>query len=223
MCSSKARKTLVQCDFDGTITEKDVSFLFLDTYANEDWRPLLEEYKAGKISVGDFNTRAFAMVSADKQTLLDLVFKSGKVRIRPGFNELLNYCSQNGLEFVIVSNGLIFYIEAILEDLGVKGIKVFAAQSWFHTNKGMEVKYIGPDGNQVKNGFKEVHSELFLKEGYRIVYVGNGVSDSYPARRAEHVFATGDLLDCCHEQNLNCTAFNDLNDVVRGLEQLSLG
>ena len=222
MCSSEARKTLVQCDFDGTITEKDVSFLFLDTYADGDWRQLLEEYKAGKISVGDFNTTAFAMVRADKQTLLDLVFTSDKVRIRPGFRELLNYCSQNGFEFVIVSNGLVFYIEAILEDLGIKGIKVFAAQSWFHLNEGMEVKYIGPDGKQEAAGFKDAYTELFLKEGYRIVYVGNGVSDSYPARRAEHIFATGDLLDRCRELNLNCTPFTDLNDVVRGLELLSL-
>ena len=222
MSSSKAGKTLIQCDFDGTITEEDVSFLFLDTYANGDWRLLLEEYKARKISVGDFNTRAFAMVRVDKQTLLDLVFKSGKVIIKPGFRELLNYCSQNGLEFVIVSNGLVFYIEAILEDLGVKGIKVYAAQSWFHPDEGMEVKYIGPDGNLKIEGFKEAHSELFLKDGYRIIYIGNGVSDSYPARLADHIFATGDLLGCCREQNLNCTPFNDLNEVVRGLEQLSL-
>ena len=223
MCSSEAGKTLVQCDFDGTITEKDVSFLFLDTYADGNWRELLKEYQAGKISVGDFNTRAFAMVRADKQTLLDLVFKSGKVRIRPGFRELLSYCSQNGLEFVIVSNGLIFYIEAILEDLGVKGIKVFAAQSWFHPNEGMEVKYIGPDGRQLEDSFKETYAELFLGKGYRVIYAGNGVSDIYPARRAHHVFATSDLLDCCRETNLDCTPFDDLNDVVRGLELLQLG
>ena len=43
-------KTLVQCDFDGTVTEEDVSFFLLDTFAQGDWRRLLQEYKEGKIS-----------------------------------------------------------------------------------------------------------------------------------------------------------------------------
>jgi len=72
-------KTLVQCDFDGTITEKDASFLLLDAFAQGDWRRLLRDYKEHKISVGEFNTRAFAMVKADKATLLEAL--KGKVKI----------------------------------------------------------------------------------------------------------------------------------------------
>ena len=37
----------------------------------EFWRQLLSEYREGRISVGDFNTRAFAMVKADEQTMLE--------------------------------------------------------------------------------------------------------------------------------------------------------
>ena len=184
---------MVQCDFDGTITEEDVSFLLLDNFADGDWRQLLKDYTAGKIPVGTFNTRAFAMVKADRQTLLDFVLKSDRVKIRPGFDELLDYCSRNGFKFIIVSNGVDFYIEAILAEMGMKGIEVFAAQSQFRPG-GMEVKYIGPDGGQMEAGFKEAYTELFQRKGYGIVYVGNGISDIYPARRASHVFATGDLL-----------------------------
>ena len=215
-------KTMVQCDFDGTITEEDVSFLLLDTFADGNWRQLLEEYKEDKISVGVFNTKAFAMIKADKQSLLDFVFMSGKVKIRPGFHELLSYCSEKGLNFVIVSNGLDFYIEAILRDMDINDIEVIAAQSRF-SPEGVEVAYTGPDGSRLQDGFKEAHTRQFLRQGYRIVYVGNGVSDIYPARRAHHIFATGDLLECCQETNLVCTPFADLNDVVKGLELLQLG
>jgi len=55
-------KTLIQCDFDGTITQEDVSFLILDAFASRDWRQLLTQYREGKISVGRFNMKAFAMV-----------------------------------------------------------------------------------------------------------------------------------------------------------------
>ena len=214
-------KTVIQCDFDGTITEEDVGFLLLDAFAGSSWRQLLKEYQAGKISVGAFNTRAFAMVKADKQTLLDFVFNSGKVEIRPGFQELLSYCSKKGLEFVIVSNGQDFYIEAILKRVGINNVEFFAARSRFRP-EGLEVKYIGPGGSELLDSFKEAYTELFLSRGYRVIYVGNGISDIYPARRAHHVFATGDLLDRCRETNLDCAPFNDLNDVVRGFAFLQL-
>ena len=111
--------------------------------------------------------------------------------------------------------------EAILKNMGINDIKVFAAESRF-TPDGMEVKYIGPEGREVMVGFKEAYTELFLRRGYRVIYVGNGVSDIYPAQRAHHIFATGDLLGRCNEVNLKCMPFNDLNDVIRGLELLPL-
>jgi len=210
-------KTLVQCDFDGTITQEDVSFLILDAFANGDWRQLLTQYREGKISVGRFNMKAFAMVKADKQTLLKFV--KSKAKIRAGFHELLAYCHGKGFEFVIVSNGLDFYIETILRDVGMDNIEVFAAQTQFSPD-GIDVRYIGPEGNQLEDNFKDAYVRLFLERGYRLIYAGNGISDLSPARQAHHIFATGELLTYCKDVNLNCTPFIDLNDIIRGLEFL---
>ena len=211
-------KTLVQCDFDGTITEKDVSFLLLDAFAQGDWRRLLREYKEHKISVGEFNTRAFAMVKADKATLLEAL--KGKVKVRVGFHELANYCLRQGFRLVIVSNGLDFYINTILEDLGLENIEFNAAKTAFYP-EGMKVQYIGPDGKRLEDGFKQAYIELFLKLGYRVIYAGNGDSDITPARYAHHVFATGDLLTYCRANNLDCKPFENFIDVVRYLKQWS--
>ena len=210
-------KTLVQCDFDGTITEEDMGFLLLDSFASEDWRRLLTEYRESRISVGYFNTKAFATVKADRQTLLKFV--RSKVKIRAGFHELLAYCRRKGFRFVIVSNGLVFYIEAILRDTGVDNIDILAAQTNF-TPEGIEAEYIGPEGNQIQDGFKGAYIRSFLRKGYRVVYIGNGISDTLPAKQAHHIFAISELLDYCKETNLNCTPFVDLNDVVRSLELL---
>ena len=210
-------KTLVQCDFDGTITEEDMGYLLLNSFARGDWRRLLAEYRQGRMSVGYFNTRAFATVKADKQTLIKFV--RSKVKIRAGFHELLAYCRRKGFRFVIVSNGLVFYIEAILRDTGVDNIDILAAQTEF-TSEGIEARYIGPEGNQLQDGFKEAYIRSFLRKGYRVMYIGNGISDTSPAKQAHHIFATGELLAYCKETNLHCTPFVDLNDVVRGLELL---
>ena len=211
-------KTLVQCDFDGTVTEEDASFFLLDAFAQGDWRRLLREYKEHRISVGEFNTKAFAMVKTDKPTLLEAL--EGKVKVRAGIHELVNYCLRKGFKLVIVSNGLDFYIEAILKDLGLSNIEVHAAQSFFHP-EGMKVHYAGPDGKRIEDGFKEAHIKSFLKLGYGVIYIGNGASDVAPAKYAQYVFATGELLAYCRENNLNCKPFENLIDVVRDLEQIS--
>jgi 2-hydroxy-3-keto-5-methylthiopentenyl-1-phosphate phosphatase len=210
-------KTLVQCDFDGTVTEEDVSFFLLDTFAQGDWRRLLQEYKEGKISVGEFNTRSFAMVKNDKAALLEEV--KVKSKVRPGFHELVNYCQKKGFRLVIVSNGLDFYIRAVLKDLGLENIEVHAAQARFHP-EGMVVRYVAPDGKIVDDGFKEAYIKLFLESGYRVIYVGNGDSDFPPAKYAHHVFATGDLLEYCRENNLNCTPFENFIDIVTYIDLL---
>ncbi|MDO8567673.1 MAG: MtnX-like HAD-IB family phosphatase [Dehalococcoidales bacterium] len=213
------KKLIVQCDFDGTVTDADVSFLLLDNFTDGNWRKLLDEYHAGRIPVGLFNSRVFSMIKADKQTMLDFIFQKGMVKIRPGFPDLLGYCSRNGIKVVIVSNGIDFYIEAILKDLGVNGIKVHAARSHFNSG-GMAVEYIGPDGKPIQESFKESYTRLFREKGYEVVYIGDGLSDIHPAKRANYVFARAELLHECRAAKLTCTPFNDFNDVVKCLERL---
>jgi len=210
-------QTLVQCDFDGTVTEEDTSFFLLDAFAQGDWRRLLRKYKEHKISVGEFNTKAFTMVKDDKPTLLEAL--KGKVRVRAGFHELRNYCLKKDFRLVIVSNGLDFYIKAVLKDLGLDSIEVHAAQASFHP-EGMKVQYVGPDGKRLDDNFKVAYIKSFLKLGYRIVYVGNGDSDFPPAKYANHVFATGELLAYCRENNLNYEPFENFIDIVRYIDLL---
>jgi len=208
---------IIQCDFDGTITEEDISFMLLDGFAQGDWREWFEQYRRHKITVGEFNTRAFGMVKATKAELLGIARE--RVRLRAGLHELVSYCRSRGFRFVIVSNGLDFYIDAILKDADLAGIEVHAAKTRFYHGR-LKVQYIGPDNTPLLSDFKEAYTKAFLKQGYRVVYIGNGPSDIAPALHAYHIFATDGLLDGCREINLKCTPFNDLNDIVRGLESL---
>jgi len=101
----------------------------------------------------------------------------------------------------------------------VENIEVFAAQAHFGP-RGIETRYIGPDGAQLKSDFKEAYIKSFLTEGYHVVYVGNGISDIPAAKHAHWIFARGELLDLCEQKNLKCIPFTDLNDVVAGLQLL---
>ncbi|MBI4181000.1 MAG: MtnX-like HAD-IB family phosphatase [Chloroflexi bacterium] len=213
----KASKTLVQCDFDGTVTEEDVSFVLLDAFAEGDWRQLHREYEADRISVGRFNTEAFAMVKADRESLLALA--RSKVKIRAGFQQMVSCCRRKGFRLIIVSNGLDFYIDGILKDMGLADIEFFAAKTQFHP-EGLKVQYIGPDGRHWDEGIKEANVNLFLNQGYRVIYMGNGTSDFSAAKRCQYIFATDTLLACCRQTQVDCIPFTDFNQVVKGLERL---
>jgi 2-hydroxy-3-keto-5-methylthiopentenyl-1-phosphate phosphatase len=220
MSSTQPMKTLVQCDFDGTITEEDVSFLMLDAFADGDWRGVHKLYQEAKISVGRFNEDAFAMVRADKKSLLKAI--EGKFNIRSGFPEFVDCCRRKDFRLVIVSNGLDFYIEEILKGLGLDGIEIHAARTRFLPGQ-VKVQYVGPDGKPLDDAFKEAYVDFFLGQGYRIIYIGDGASDFLPARKCHYVFATGTsgtLLTRCRQAKLDCIPFSDFNEVVKVLEHL---
>lgn len=209
--------TLVQCDFDGTVTEEDVSYMLLDTFASGNWRERLKEYEGGRISVGRFNTEAFSMVKADRATLVKMA--RNDVKIRSGFSGFVDYCREKGLRLVIVSNGLDFYIKEILQSIGAGDIEIFAARTTFRPG-ALEVQYVGPDGRCLDDDFKGAYVASFLKEGYRIIYIGNGASDLKPAKLCHYVFATGTLLAQCQQTKVNCLPFDDFTEIVKEMETL---
>ncbi len=210
-------KTVLQCDFDGTLTVEDVGFMLLELYGKGDWEKLLEDYKEHRINVDEFNTAVFAMIKADKQTLVDATRKNAVVR--KGLKELVDYCKRKDYKLVIVSNGLEFYIQTILEDMGMGEVEFHAAKTEFHPD-GLKVRYIGLDGSRSNDGLKEAYIKSYLDEGCRVIYLGNGDSDIYAARHAHQVIARDFLLSYCAEQGLNVLPFEDLHDVIEILEKL---
>jgi 2-hydroxy-3-keto-5-methylthiopentenyl-1-phosphate phosphatase len=185
------------------------------------WRKYLDDYSSGDITVGTFNKKVFGMMIADRETMTDFVLNSPRVKVRPGLKELIDYCKSKGIEVVIVSNGLTFYIEAILEKLGINGLDIHAAENDFSPG-GLRVRYLGPNGKELETGFKEAYTDMLCKMDYQVIYVGNGTSDIYPSRIAQYVCATADLLERCRAEKLNCYPFNDFYDVVKIMETLKL-
>ncbi len=217
MDSAPSLSTVIQCDFDGTVTDRDVAFLMLDTFARGDWRKILKQYEDGRITVGRFNEESFALVRATREQLLSVI--KGNIGIRPGFLDLVAGCRRKGFRLAIVSNGLDCYIESILRDLGVTDVEVYAARTTFRDNR-VYVQYVGPDGKPMDDGFKEAYVRHFRGQGSRVIYVGNGTSDFRPARLCDMVFATDRLAWYCRRQRFACIQFETFHDVVKVLETL---
>jgi 2-hydroxy-3-keto-5-methylthiopentenyl-1-phosphate phosphatase len=216
----KTPKTLVQCDFDGTVTIGDVGYMLLDGFAGGEWRYWEEKYVAGEISVGRFNAKVFSMVTADRQTLLGYI--RDRVVIRPGFKEFVTVCRQQDFRLVIISNGLSFYIEQVLGDIGIPDLEVHAADTHFYPD-GLRVQYLGPDSTAVDSGPKDAYTSFFLANGYRVIYIGDGRSDFLPAQRCDLIFAAADggsLLTLCCQEHVRYHPYSSFHDIITVMEAL---
>jgi 2-hydroxy-3-keto-5-methylthiopentenyl-1-phosphate phosphatase len=215
-------KIAIQCDFDGTITVGEVSHLLLTRFASGNWKRSVDEFNCGRMSVTDCMRSCFSQIKADESAMTDYILSDGRVKIREGFAEFPDYCKKKDFYFSIISNGLVFYIDAILEKLGLKGIDVIAAKNTFG-NDGLAIEYAGPDGNEAGADFKESYTELLKNKGYNVVCIGDSVTDVPVARRAHYVFATDALKKFCERENIKYFPFDDFYDVINGLESITQG
>ena len=208
---------IIQCDFDGTIIRNNLSVLLREKYAHGDWQRIDSDYLHGHLTVEQSNKLQFALIKEPKERLQ--AFVRQHIELRPGFVEFVRYCQESVIPFVIVSSGLDFYIEPVLAEIGMPDLELHCGRTSF-SREGIDVSYYDPDGNIIDRGFKKKYLTWLKKRGKNIIYLGDGLSDLEAARQADHVFATGDLLDLLGTQSIACSAFSDFYDLLHQVRLL---
>jgi 2-hydroxy-3-keto-5-methylthiopentenyl-1-phosphate phosphatase len=208
---------IIQCDFDGTIINNNMSTLLRKNFAPDTWHKVESDYLGGKLSVEESNKIQFALIREPKETLQK--FASQHVSLRPGFLEFVTYCKMKGIPFIIVSSGLDFYIEVVLEKLGLQELEFYCAKTSF-SSKGIEVSYYDPKGNSVDKGFKSLYLSWLKTRGREVAYLGDGLSDLDAACKANYVFATGQLSTLLSSKSNTYYYFSDFNDVLHRVRLL---
>ncbi len=208
---------IIQCDFDGTIVRNNLSVLLREKYARGDWQKIDSDYLHGHLTVEQSNKLQFALIKEPKERLQE--FARQHIELRPGLVEFVRYCQESGIPFVIVSSGLDFYIEPILAEIGMPDLELYCGQTSFGKD-GVAVSYADPEGNIINEGFKRKHLSSLKQRDNNIVYIGDGLSDLEAARQADHVFATGHLLDLLSAESVPCHGFSDFYALLRQVRLL---
>jgi len=209
---------IIQCDFDGTIIRNNLSVLLREHFARGNWRRIEDDYLHGKLTVEQSNKLQFALIKEPKERLQEFVRQH--IELRLGFVEFVRYCQESAMPFVIVSSGLDFYIEPVLAQISVPDLELHCGQTSFGKN-GIAVSYTDPEGNIVNEGFKYKCLTWLKKRGKDIIYIGDGLSDLEAARQANHIFATGHLLDLLSSAPVIYNRFSDFYDLLRQVRLLS--
>ncbi len=209
---------IIQCDFDGTIIRNNLSVLLRENFARAGWQKIESDYLHGHLTVEQSNKLQFALIKEPKERLREFVRQH--IELRPGFVEFVRYCQESAILFVIVSSGLDFYIEPVLKEIGIPSLELHCGRASFDRN-GIDVSYYDPEGNIVSEGFKKKYLTWLRKRDKNTIYIGDGLSDLEAARQADHIFATGHLLDLLSSAPVICNRFSDFYDLLRQVRLLS--
>ncbi len=212
------RKVAVVCDFDGTISSRDVGHHFFGMYVpdGEKRRELLDRWKVGLISSRECLECEINWIEADREDLD--TFIEGE-SLDPYFKDFIDFCNRRKFEFLILSDGLDYYIDRLLMKFGL-GYLDFRANHLIVNGgsiDGVEFPFYNTMECTLCGNCKRYHVERLIERGYFSVYVGNGFSDRCPARYADLVLAKGALLEHCRQERIHCVPFDNFRDVEREL------
>ncbi|MFC2034075.1 MtnX-like HAD-IB family phosphatase [Chloroflexota bacterium] len=208
---------IIQCDFDGTIIKNNMSVLIREEFSQDDWKKIDSDYNRGLISVEESNKLQFKPIKAPKEKLQEFIRQH--IELRAGFLELLSYCQNRDIELIIVSSGLDFYIETVLEEIGIQDLELHCGTTTFNDN-GISISYYDPDGNILNQGFKLKYLNWLKKRDRKIVYAGDGLSDLEASLHTNYVFAISHLLELLKDKAVPYSSFSDFHDLLNH-DQLS--
>jgi 2,3-diketo-5-methylthio-1-phosphopentane phosphatase/HAD superfamily hydrolase (TIGR01509 family) len=211
-------KQLILCDFDGTITLRDMGYLLLNRFSKGDWETIDREFREEKIGSKEAYLRIAKILHGEEQAVLDFLRKHSQ--IDPSFPSFYRYCREKDIDVKIVSDGLDFYIKTILEVHHLGNIPYDANEGHFLKPEGMDIVF--PHFNEACGHCGTCKKRLVQnhrKDYDSILFVGNGISDRCAAGEADFVFAKDSLYPYCIDQDIACHFYLGFRDILADLKK----
>ena len=141
----KQKKALVISDFDGTICTVNVGNKVLSRFTNKSWNDIDRENVQGSIGSREAYSRIAPLMAANAMRLNAYVLKLAK--IDPFFARFYRIAKKKGVDVKIVSDGLDFYIRAIMEKYRLGEIEYFSNTVVFGQNDSLAFNF--PQANEL--------------------------------------------------------------------------
>ncbi len=214
--SDSSEDYLIFSDFDGTIAEVDVGYRVLSSFSitgNDDLEELWNTHKIGareclKLEVERIKSTREKMLAYVDRFALDSEF----VR----FNQ---FVADKGRNVIVLSDGLDFYIQHLLNKHGLERLELHTNRAVFKADS-LEVEFPYNDGCGNCGACKaERIRTIKSRESFhgKVVFVGDGYSDICAIPEADILFAKSDLQKYCLSENIPHTAFETFADIGAAL------
>jgi len=212
---------LVICDFDGTISRRDVGHEVLKHFSGSRWVEIDRAYCNGEIGSMDAYSIIASFIKIDPEELRS--FLDACLELDPAFIKFYEFCLESGMGFKIVSDGLDFYIREILSRHELTDIDFYANSLIIGDDHSISINFPHSNGECRKCGTCKSNILNSLKDKYsRVIYIGDGYSDVCPAKSADLVFGKKTLHLKCMENGTSCTPYSNFETIHAILKNSSI-
>lgn len=139
-----------------------------------------------------------------------------QARIRPGFEQFVQFCQAEGIELYITSGGIDFFVYPLLKPYQIPTDHIYCNGSDFN---GDEIRitwphYCQPPCTNDCGMCKTTIVRRFPKDQYERIVIGDSVTDFTAAKLADFVFARAQLIERCDELQLPYAPFQTFYDII---------
>jgi len=217
-------KPIIFCDFDGTITETDNIVSLMTQFVPEDAEKIAKAMMEQTISFKEGVSAMFELLLANqKEAIIDYLLDT--VIIRDGFGDFVSFAQEKQIPFYIVSSGVDFFIDPLLESYGpFSGIYCNRADF-----SGRQIKLVFPNScDEECSNFNtqgcgcckpSVMRKVTQSDYFKIV-IGDSLSDFEAAKQADLVLARDHLITRCKELDLPYKPFETFYDCLEVVKKL---
>ncbi len=206
-------------DFDGTITKRDVGEeIFLKFGDSKKAYEIIHRWIDGEIT----SSEVWVLLC---KTIANLNFSEfdefiDTFELDDYFDEFVDYCHQNDFEITILSDGLDYYINRIMERAGYKDLLIYSNKVELKNGTLTPLFPFGDEECKLCANCKRNHVISHSADDDISIYIGDGFSDTCPAQFCDYIFAKKSLLKYLEKNRVSYSPFSTLKDVIRGIEKL---
>ncbi len=213
------KQIYVFCDFDGTITLKDVGDELFIKYGS------FEPYHSQLLNK-EIDIRKYWLLlcnSLPENFSNDIINDyASSIEIDAYFIQFVQFCKVHHINIKIVSDGFSNYIQPILEREGLDFIEF--SSNYLEFSKG--VKPIFPGASESCSCFSascKRNSVLKnISDDDFVVYIGDGYSDFCPAEYSDIIFAKKNLARYCNDMKIPHYNYSSFFDIIRIFKDIIL-
>lgn len=209
-------KIIFLIDFDITISKRDSTDALLETHNPEYRKKLREQYKNGYVTMREFVISGLQSLNITKEEYIKTL--QDKVDIDESFIDFI----KSGADFRIVSAGTKLNIQGTLWKYEIKlnDDKIISNDISFDGNR---IKITNPflDKEMYYGVDKKEAVENFQRQGYKVIFVGDGPSDYRAVEVADFSFIRKNTraVNFCLEKKIDFLEFDNFNEILKWRER----
>lgn len=220
MNSLSAKKPIIFCDFDGTITANDNIVAIMEHFKPDGVEQIIDDIIHKRISLREGVGSMFALFpSSRKDEIITYALK--QAIIREGFPELLAFCKQHDIPFLVTSGGIDFFVYPLLTPYDLKPEQIYCNGSDFSSEQIL-ITWPHACDEHCKNDCGMCKPRVirqYPSDQYFRMMIGDSISDFEGAKLADLIFARSHLQEKCEQDGKPYVPFETFHEVIAYLQK----